>query len=78
MTLTHKYETYKDERNNYIFVECYQENFQKQKFWRYGYLTHNGGIIVGENLFTKPKKKTLMNIFNSDVLTKEQTTVNNY
>lgn len=71
MTFTHKYETYKDENNNYVFVEQYQEKFQKQRFWRYGYLTHNGGIVISECLFTKPKKQTLMKIFNSEILLKE-------
>ena len=68
MTFTHKYETYKDENNNHIFVEQYQEKFQSQKLWKYGYLTHNYGIV---GLFTKPKKQTLMNIFNSERLVKE-------
>lgn len=71
MTFTHKYETYKDENNNYVFVEQYQEKFQKQRFWRYGYLTHNGEIVISECLFTKPKKQTLMKIFNSKILLKE-------
>ncbi len=71
MTLTHKYEIYKDENNNHIFVEQYQEKFQTQKLWKYGYLTHNYGIVVRECLFTKPKKQTLMNIFNSERLVKE-------
>lgn len=70
MTFTHKYETYKDENNNSIFVEQYQEKFQNQRLWRYGYFTPNGRIVISECLFTKPKKQTLMKIFNSEILLK--------
>lgn len=70
MTFTHKYETYKDENNNSIFVEQYQEKFRNQRLWRYGYFTPNDRIVISECLFTKPKKQTLMKIFNSEILLK--------
>ena len=70
MTFTHKYETYKDENNNSIFVEQYQEKFRNQRLWRYGYFTPKGRIVISECLFTKPKKQTLMKIFNSEILLK--------
>ena len=70
MTFTHKYETYKDENNKSIFVEQYQEKFRNQRLWRYGYFTPNGRIVISECLFTKPKKQTLMKIFNSEILLK--------
>ena len=70
MTFTHKYETYKDENNNSIFVEQYQEKSRNQRLWRYGYFTPNGRIVISECLFTKPKKQTLMKIFNSEILLK--------
>ena len=70
MTFTHKYETYKDENNNSIFVEQYQEKSRNQRLWRYGYFTPNGRIVISECLFTKPKKQTLLKIFNSEILLK--------
>lgn len=72
MSTTFKFEIYKDDYDNKVFVEEYQSKHSSAHLWRYGFYYENcPSIVVSCGLLNKPSKRTLCNLLNSEQIYKE-------